>query len=395
MRAAAIEKGLEFTITYAEGVPHTAVGDALRIKQILTNLLGSAIKFTESGMIEVAVDFAGSPGQQSIEIRVADQGIEIAEDRLKAVFEQFTQANDSVAIKFGGSGLGLAISRRLARLMGGDITASSTLGQDSVFHLHLPYREAEGAVPLESGSQPRSVTVASKDQKILIVEDHPINQELITSLVERLGFACDIARDGIEAVERLTQPDAKGRYSLVLMDIQMPRCDGLTATRAIRKIGFSPAVLPIVALTANAFPEDVMACRQAGMQDHLAKPSDADRLREVVLKRSNRRHTERVEIDAAFTRDMLARHRDDFEALKGEVSLLAKAWLVQDDAIRSTERVPLSETLHKLSGVAALFGEDVLGQKAWQISKILVAGDTPRQAGDIETAVTELVDLVT
>ncbi len=245
------------------------VTDALRLRQISLNLIGNAVKFTERG--EVEVSYWADAEEFCLEVR--DTGIGISKSRIDTVFAPFTQAESDTARRFGGTGLGLTISRQLAELLGGTITVESDPGKGSTFRLTLPatYAEPEERperlVPIvEPQDLPQSA-------RVLLVEDHDVNRLLGTEMLERCGQSVAIAHDGNEAIAMVIDSVMRGKpYDLVLMDIQMPGCDGYAATRAIRAEGITPDVMPIVALTANAFPEDISAARDAGMQAHLAKP---------------------------------------------------------------------------------------------------------------------------
>lgn len=243
--------------------------DGLRLRQIMLNLVGNAVKFTEAGKVDISY-WAGS---SSIVIEVSDTGIGISPNRLNTIFAPFTQAEGDTARRFGGTGLGLTISRQLAELLGGTIEVSSAPGEGSTFRLTLP---AAYATPART-SIPESEIVEPADlpqsARILLVEDHDVNRMLATEMLERCGQQVAIAHDGNEAIAMVIDAAMRDRlYDLVLMDIQMPGCDGFAATRAIRAEGIGPDVMPIVALTANAFPDDIAAARAAGMQAHLAKP---------------------------------------------------------------------------------------------------------------------------
>ncbi len=368
MRAAAFAKGIDLNLAICDNVPATMAGDKLRIRQVICNLLGNAIKFTERGSIEVTVGCQRQGDTKYIEILVADDGIGIAADRLEAVFEQFAQADAAVASDYGGTGLGLAISRRLARLMGGDLTVTSTMGEGSSFRFVLPFREADRAQPDPDQFGLRPSELSGRESsvgKILIVEDHPINQELICALVGNLGHAFDLAADGIEAAEMVQQAAGRGGYNLVLMDIQMPRCDGFAATRMIRQAGHSADEVPIVALTANAFDDDIEKCLEAGMQDHLAKPIDAAKLEASISKWQCGK---RAPV-AASTGDVVERLRPEFDALKARVNVAARAWLQARDVGKDLEH--LSTSLHQLAGVAAMFGDVRIGTLAAQCERYL------------------------
>jgi len=245
------------------------VTDALRLRQILLNLIGNAVKFTEKGRIEVC--YWAKDVEFGIEVR--DTGIGISPSRLESIFSPFTQAESDTARRFGGTGLGLAISRQLALLLDGSIEADSVPGEGSCFRLLLPTTYVAGHKLDDIITAPPESARLPQRSRILLVEDHDVNRILATEMLTRCGQDVAIAHDGHEAISMIMDSVMRGDiYDLVLMDIQMPGCDGYSATRAIRAEGIDPETLPILALTANAFPEDIAAARDAGMQAHLAKP---------------------------------------------------------------------------------------------------------------------------
>ncbi len=265
------------------------LGDQLRLQQVLLNLLGNAIKFTEKGSVTLAIARRESQrGSLTLEFAVRDQGIGIPPEALPRIFNPFEQADGSTTRRFGGTGLGLPISSRLIRLMGGEIRVNSTVGIGSTFSFTLTFALAQPVAPmLAAGSSEISGAEAERrlladfaDSRILVAEDDWVNQEVALELLrEVLGFTVDIAADGQIALDLLQ----KHRYDLVLMDMQMPEMDGVEATRCIRAQSEYDN-LPVIAMTANAFAEDQQACMDAGMDDFLPKPVNADKLYVMLLK---------------------------------------------------------------------------------------------------------------
>jgi two-component system, sensor histidine kinase len=248
-------------------------GDAMRLKQIFFNLVGNAIKFTHRGSVRVEVATADNGAW--LECRVKDTGIGIPPDRVGHLFEKFSQVDSSITRRYGGTGLGLAICKRLVEGMGGTIAVESKHYQGSTFTFRIPAIRSDA--PREAGPQPLAGPRATAQMRILLVEDNPVNQMLTMSMLQKLGGMADLARDGEEAVEKVRA----GGYDLVLMDLQMPRMDGLSATRAIR--GMTGIRQPrIVALTANAMESDRQACVDAGMDDFLSKPFQASELQDKL-----------------------------------------------------------------------------------------------------------------
>jgi PAS domain S-box-containing protein len=279
------EKGLALLCEVAPDVPAEWIGDPTRLRQVLLNLLGNAIKFTESGEVtlRVAPDADASvPG--ALRFSVSDTGIGIAEEKLGAVFERFTQADSSTTRKYGGSGLGLTISKRLVELMGGRIWVESAVGKGSVFSFAVPLE-----IPTEPARRAAVPVGAGPDRplpalRILLVEDSPDNRTITVAFLQDTPYQVEIAENGAIACEKFIA----GRYDLVLMDRQMPVMDGLTATRAIRawEQANQRAPTPIIALTAAALKGDREKCIAAGCTAYLTKPIKRDVLLQAIKEHS-------------------------------------------------------------------------------------------------------------
>ena len=284
MAPLAAQKGLALDAQVAAAIPARVEGDGLRLRQIVLNLLGNAVKFTGEGSVTLLAGVLHAEGRAWIEVEVRDTGIGIAPERQAAVFDHFVQSDARVARSYGGTGLGLSISAQLARMMGGTLTLRSTPGKGSSFFLRVPLVPlAEPAPAAAAPAVPAAAAPADRALRVLLAEDHEINQMLATAMLERLGAEPTVAPDGAAAIAAVAAAEAAGApFDLVLMDMQMPVLDGLEATRRLRAEGRNAATLPIVALTANAYADDIDLCLAAGMQAHLAKPLRMDDLRGVL-----------------------------------------------------------------------------------------------------------------
>lgn len=278
------ERGLKLQLDLASELAHRPLrGDPSRLAQILINLAGNAIKFTEAGSIAIKIQVQEErPQDVVLRFAVSDTGIGIATEQLPRLFTAFEQADGSTTRKYGGSGLGLAISKRLVQMMGGTIGVDSVLGAGSTFWFTIVARQgAAGDERHASAAGDAELALRSRHagKRVLLVEDEPVNQEVARELLAQTGLQIDTADDGVAAVEMAQRND----YDLILMDIQMPRMNGIEATLAIRA---QPEHLttPVVAMTANAFEEDRRRCMACGMNDFIAKPVDPDVLFACLLK---------------------------------------------------------------------------------------------------------------
>ena len=289
-------KGISYETILASDLEVQIIGDSLRLNQVLSNLLSNALKFTPAkGMIKLRVSKTGED-QENVYLRfeVIDTGCGIAEENYDKIFESFEQENVDVTYKYGGTGLGLSIIKRFTGLMGGGIHVTSVQGSGSTFTVDLPFGKIK-----ESGKPTRfsdingrndlakdcyAVDYDFKGKRILLVEDNELNREIAEELIGVTGASVESAEDGVQAVEMFKE-SAEGYYDLILMDVQMPHMDGYEATRCIRALGRSDAQkVPIFAMTANAFAEDVQKSREAGMNAHISKPLDI----RAVYKQMNR-----------------------------------------------------------------------------------------------------------
>ena len=279
------EKPIELRLDVPPAIANLLLqGDPLRLGQILLNLIGNAVKFTDSGNVTVDAFLAQeNAGEVLLRFEVHDTGVGIPSNDQQRIFTSFEQADGSMTRKYGGTGLGLAISKRLVEMMGGNIGVESVFGQGSTFWFTTTLAKAEQtpqtATERHSRAPEDEIKAHHTGRHILIAEDEPINQEVSIGLLEEVGLKVDLATNGLEAVALAQLND----YALILMDIQMPEMGGIEATQAIRKIPGRQHT-PILALTANAFEEDRKQCFSVGMNDFIAKPLDPEMLFKVVLK---------------------------------------------------------------------------------------------------------------
>jgi signal transduction histidine kinase/CheY-like chemotaxis protein len=264
LKARAAEKGLRLWFTVEPSAPRSIMGDAMRLRQILVNLLGNAVKFTSEGEVSLLVTgLAGSESRPQIEFAVRDTGPGIPADQQQKIFDSFTQADTSISRNFGGTGLGLAISQSLADLMGGSITLASTPGAGSTFRLTIPvHAVAETDQPsVRNPLAPDRHLPDMPTLRVIVVEDNPVNRVVELAFLRRLGYQADTAVNGVELLASLRRTS----YDVIFMDLQMPEMDGLEATRRVRK-GWPPDRQPrIIAMTAAAFSEDRARCLEAGI----------------------------------------------------------------------------------------------------------------------------------
>lgn len=284
LRETGLAKGVPVVSSVGEDLPAAIHVDPLRLRQILTNLVGNALKFTDAGEVAVHAVAVAESGSMRLKISVRDTGIGMDPDALSRIFRRFAQADETTSHRFGGTGLGLVISRGLARAMGGDLRAESVLGKGSTFVLDLPLVAAEAASPPDPKPTGESRSRLA-GTRILLVEDDRTSRKVAEGLLARLGCFAEHCEDGSQALERL----AGESFDLVLMDCQMPRMDGYDATRTIRSWENDPSKardeasrIPIVALTASATEDVRSRCIASGMDEVLTKPLDADRLRKIL-----------------------------------------------------------------------------------------------------------------
>lgn len=394
------DKALALTPVISEGVPDWLVGDPLRLEQILINLLSNAIKFTERGQISLRIcrgtDLA-NPQQVSLNFAVQDSGIGMDEQTIAKLYRPFTQADTSTTRAYGGTGLGLSICKRLVEMMGGEISAQSTPGSGSTFTFSVTL----GLGPRKQRTAGKSVQPAAvhrlnnlRGYRLLVTEDHHVNQQIARELLESCGVTVETADNGAEAVNIVH--DHGANLDGILMDIQMPVMDGYEATRLIRQL-FSAQQLPIIAMTAHVFDEERERCLAAGMNGHLPKPLDIKALYDVLCTHIGACGKVRAEHAANFDEQELPPLPDrlpgiDLETLLERLNnnrpLLVRLirlfahennGIAQDisQRIRESDLAAAARLVHGLKGVAGNLAAVTLQESAYQLEQALKKNDRP------------------
>lgn len=360
MSTHAAEKGLRFTVEVEGDGPGMVRGDANRLRQVLLNLVSNAIKFTERGGVSISL----GTGADGLRFAVRDTGIGVAEEAQARLFNHFAQADSSISRRFGGTGLGLAICQKIVHLMGGSIGVESRLGEGACFWFTMPVAPG-GATPTVPVDPAKAEAEALGPLSILLVEDNAINSRVARTILENRGHTVTVADDGRQALE---QVDHK-QFDLILMDMQMPGLDGLQVTRAIRALGGPHAKVPILALTANSSVEDVANCLDAGMDGHLAKPLDRDRLDGAIREAIDRRRSALAEacngksaippvMDEAVLQELRgALGQAELGDILGLFASDTRRMLVlMQQNVTAGNRSGVKELAHDLAGTAANFG---------------------------------------
>lgn len=381
MEPPASDRGISLRTTVPPDLPEMLTLDHLRLRDILLNLMGNALKRRGVSMIEVNVSLSG----ETLRIGVSDNGPAIARAERDNIFEPFYDCDDAETAR----GLGLAIALQTVRRMGGDIVLESTPGAGITFTVNLPIIVTQG-IP----GKPTDRPVPDDDlsgTRLLVVEDNPINQQLILAMLEKLGIQTVLVGDGMQAIAAVDMARCEGEgFDLVLMDLQMPGLDGLETTRLIRQSGIEASELPILALTANCFADDIVACRDAGMQGHIAKPVQlADLSAQIAANRKTASAIEHpVLLQTRQAADLDIRTvdaklgsstpglEDKFSARKAELFRMIRRQLCEEP--EEVDWDSLLRELHKLAGSAANFGEAELGDLSRRTSREIRQTQNPR-----------------
>jgi signal transduction histidine kinase/DNA-binding NarL/FixJ family response regulator len=409
MRPRALEQGLEFEVTFAEGgLPRKIITDPLRLKQILVNLVGNAVKFTTKGRVSIFLGWTGEGSRArrwgTLRLAVRDTGIGMSGEQVERLFRPFTQADDSMTRKYGGTGLGLTISQRLANLLGGAIEVESTPGSGSTFTLCMNLERTEDAEMFSSLMRDTLRTPADSSAeeqplkaKILLAEDGLDNQRLLASILRRAGAEVTIAETGKAAVDVARS----GSFDVILMDMQMPELDGYEATAQLRARGLT---LPIIALTAHAMAEDRGKCLKAGCNEYLTKPVERKTLLEAVRKQLQGRPMASVTATAQASsipepaastpapeplapplRSEFAEDPDMKELIKQYVAGLPEQVAKLVALLNQSDLETLRREIHKIKGSGGGYGFSELTDLAAKAEKRI-------RAGEALTAITDGVE---
>jgi two-component system sensor histidine kinase/response regulator len=379
-------RGLRFDVDIAAEVPARLLGDGVRITQVLVNLLGNAVKFTERGSVRMGV--SASPcedGGAWLRFVVADTGIGMTPEQQRRVFSAYAQADASVVRRYGGTGLGLSISRRLVELMGGRIAVESEAGRGSVLTVELPLAPAPALPEVAPGTL---ATRRFDGRRVLVVEDNAVNQLITREMLERRGATVEVAEDGGIALERI----AGDHYDLVLMDVMMPGMDGLEATRRLRAMGHT---LPVVGLTAAVDRSDFDACLAAGMDAHVGKPIVPDELFAVLARWLEPEQTAAEPFDFAPAR---SRYGDEPGLLAAVLRVLVATEADTIERLRAAldggDRDEAVRICHTLKGTAASFEAAQLAALAAAAESALFAdgGLEPEALDALDAAHAALLD---
>jgi CheY-like chemotaxis protein len=275
------ENNNRLAVTVDPDIPAALVGDEFRIRQILINLMSNAANFTVDGRISLSAEVTGRGRSDNgedcctVQFMVADTGIGMSDEFLEKIFTPFEQEDSFLSRRYEGSGLGLSICHNLAGLMGGDMNVESKLGEGSRFTFHIPFVLAENQIETEKEETAKDTVFSFTGKRVLLVDDIEINREIMREVLADTGVELEEACDGEDAYTKFMRSPV-GYYDCILMDIQMPKMDGYTTSRAIRASDRADNAVPIIAMTANALKEDIDRAIAAGMSDHTAKPIDFD-----------------------------------------------------------------------------------------------------------------------
>ncbi len=362
------KKGLEINYSFYSGIPQYLKGDPNRLKQILNNLIGNAIKFTEEGEVKISVRKNHVEEEQvELQFSIADTGIGISEAEQEKLFKTFSQVDGSITRKYGGNGLGLAISRQLAEMMGGRVWIESEKGKGSTFHFTVRFKEGEAAQEVKHHISVHHKT--SYNLHILLAEDDSVNRTVISRMLKERGYKVDTANSGIEVLEL----HSKNKYNVILMDIHMPEMDGIQTAQCIREREGTNYHTPIIAITAHALQGDRERFLELGMDEYIPKPVRMEEMfrviEEVYVKIQMNSEANSLKIDSSgnivFVQKMSNR---DFDKVNGEqIEKIEKAMVCLEECINEKDLSLTGKYAHELKNLCNSIGADELKSLAFQI----------------------------
>ena len=398
LRPRAIEKSIDFDVVFETRLPRLVYGDPTRFRQVLMNLAGNAIKFTDKGWVRVVARYAVTQRSPQLAIDVIDTGMGIPADKLQMIFEPFVQADVSVTRRFGGTGLGLAISRRVARTLGGSVTVRSELGGGSTFTFVVPVLLVDDAMfdSTARAQAPADQTNAELPARrlsgrVLLVEDGETNRKMLKIVLTRRGLEVVTAENGQVGVELSRQQ----RFDVILMDMQMPVLDGYAATRVLRSEGVT---VPIIALTANAMRGDEEQCRAAGCSGYLSKPVDPELLMAALAKALTGSTSPIKSVSPSPTAaDQLAPIRSSLSMDDPEFRELVKEFAdslpgrldAALSAYRANDAAGLAQVAHAIKGAGGTVGLHAFTQPAAKLEQLAKDGVWD----EVQATIRELEDL--
>jgi CheY-like chemotaxis protein/HPt (histidine-containing phosphotransfer) domain-containing protein len=401
----AAEKGLQLTYQIKPHVPNMVKGDPVRLNQVLTNLIGNAIKFTDRGYVNLEIQSNTlKTGLYAIDFKVTDTGIGIPEEKQALVFESFVQASSDTTRKYGGTGLGLTIVKSIVELQEGRISLSSVPGQGSAFTVSLRFNQAEQSVAVrEQDLVLDASTELLKGASILVVEDNAVNQLLVKKVLHKFGCKTDVAINGLQAIESVKT----GKYDVILMDIQMPEMDGYEATKYIRTNFPAPLCnIPIIAMTAHAFHTEIQKSAAAGMNDHISKPFKQEALFATISKYLNKREeTKVIPLHRQDTSKYIIDLNPLYELSKSDDEFVSEIIRVYDkqtqkfterlrDAIRSHDFDTIKAICHQIKGSYGMLRMNELKKNLEEMAQIFRDDNYKSQFAQINFLVSNIIALI-
>jgi PAS domain S-box-containing protein len=388
--ATAQAKGIQLHTQLAPDMPNWIYSDPTRLRQVLLNLVGNAVKFTSNsadkqGAVTISVDSPlRTDGNATVRLRIIDNGIGIEPQAIDKLFEPFTQADESTGRKFGGTGLGLSISHRLATMMGGDISMRSTAGEGSEFSLTLPFEEAPANVASTVPAESAAKYPEAAGGLILIAEDNPTNSDVMLEQLRLLGYSADVAVDGAQALAKWKSK----RYDMLLTDCQMPVMDGFALTAAIRAQETPQTRIPIIAVTANALQGEAQRCRDQGMDDYLTKPLRLDDLADTIARWMPKRvESAPLEWDSSTLTALVGGDPAMHARLLGRYITTAREQMqALASAAAAVDAAGMAALAHKLKSSSRSVGAMLLGELCQQM-------ETAGNAGEIEPCIALMAPL--